>query len=393
MRKPAIELDKKAKQQQKQMQKQKKKKKLASEEPTTRSVKPLPPHKYVLAPMVGGSELAFRLLCRRYAARSLLCYTPMMDSGRFASEAAYREELFQTCAADRPLVAHFSGNDPATLLAAARLVEDQVDAVDLNLGCPQRVAYVGHFGSFLLDEVDRPLILDIVRTLSRGLTVPVFCKVRLLATTEMTIELCAALRDAGAALIAIHARHRVNLVNRTGPSARDGPALLDEVAKVRSAVPGVQLLSNGNVKTWEDVCANLAHTGADGIMSAEGILDDPALFLPSMADDAPEHGEAEHGATEHGAATSAATVGGLEGGGRAGLAEEGARKERRLRKKLREAVRLEAKAAAGQLSDEEQAKVASRHRLERCAYTYTCTLHMHMHTEGGLAGDGTRVEL
>ena len=28
----------------------------------------LPPHKLVLAPMVGGSELAFRMLCRRYGA-------------------------------------------------------------------------------------------------------------------------------------------------------------------------------------------------------------------------------------------------------------------------------------------------------------------------------------
>jgi len=26
----------------------------------------LPPHKLVLAPMVGGSELAFRVLCRHY---------------------------------------------------------------------------------------------------------------------------------------------------------------------------------------------------------------------------------------------------------------------------------------------------------------------------------------
>ena len=64
------------------------------------------------------------------------------------------------------------------------------------------------------------------------------CKVRLLATTEKTIELVTQLRDAGASLVAIHARHRVNLVGRTGPSARDGPALLEEVTKVRAAVKG-----------------------------------------------------------------------------------------------------------------------------------------------------------
>ena len=38
----------------------------------------LPSHHRILAPMVGGSELAFRLLCRRYGCD--LAYTPMINS-------------------------------------------------------------------------------------------------------------------------------------------------------------------------------------------------------------------------------------------------------------------------------------------------------------------------
>ena len=111
----------------------------------------LPPHRYVLAPMVGGSELPFRMMTRQYGTQ--LCYTPMIYSGPFSRDQAYREAAengFQTCPEDRPLVVHFCGNDPEVLLQAAKHVEHLVDAIDLNLGCPQRVAHAEHFGSLAL---------------------------------------------------------------------------------------------------------------------------------------------------------------------------------------------------------------------------------------------------
>ena len=82
---------------------------------------------HIVAPMVGASELAFRLLCRKYGAT--LAYTPMMNSEKFATDAEYREAELQSCPEDRPLVAHFSANCPKTFLAAAKLAEDKCDAI------------------------------------------------------------------------------------------------------------------------------------------------------------------------------------------------------------------------------------------------------------------------
>jgi len=196
--------------------------------------------RHIVAPMVGASELAFRLLCRRYGAT--LAYTPMMSSERFSVDAQYRAAEFQSIATDRPVVAHFSANDPQVFLRAAQWVERDCDAigdahyrckphdvssmdvhciiVDLNLGCPQRIAHSGHFGSYLLDPIDRPLVLSMVKTLSSQLSIPIFVKIRLLDSVEDNVQLCRQLVEAGAGLIAIHARYRVNLVGRTGPGAR-----------------------------------------------------------------------------------------------------------------------------------------------------------------------------
>lgn len=238
-------------------------------------------YRYIVAPMVGASELPFRLLCRKYGAQ--LAYTPMMIASQFAESKEYREKEFQTCSFDRPLVCHFAANDPKSFAKAARKAQPFCDAIDLNLGCPQRTAYVGHFGSYLLDQKDRELIISIVKAGVEAVDIPIFVKIRLLDNYEDTLELCQQLYNAGASLIAVHARYRATF-HRKGPGARDGPALLDQVQQLKAAFPDKILISNGNTTTYNDVVTNLESTQACGIMSAEGLLDDPALFLPRFGD-------------------------------------------------------------------------------------------------------------
>ena len=85
--------------------------------------------------MVNGSDLPFRMLARSHGTD--LCYTPMLHAKNFQSSERYREREMDTCAEDRPLFAQFCANDPDLLLEAARFVENRVDAVDINFGCPQ----------------------------------------------------------------------------------------------------------------------------------------------------------------------------------------------------------------------------------------------------------------
>ena len=107
--------------------------------------------KHILAPMVDQSECAFRVLCRNHGCD--LAYSPMYSSKQFAESELYRNSMINhfdgdAALGDRPLVIQFAGNDPQVLLEAAKHVQHRCNAVDLNLGCPQKIARRGHYGAW-----------------------------------------------------------------------------------------------------------------------------------------------------------------------------------------------------------------------------------------------------
>ena len=226
--------------------------------------------------MVGGSELAFRLLARRHGAQ--LCYTPMVTADEYLTPGA-GVSLLERHVDDCPVVAHFAGDDAKKLLDVARQAErcSGVVAIDLNLGCPQRAASNGHFGAYLCDPADRTLLLDIVSTLSRSLSVPFFCKIRLLDELDDTLAFAQQLQDAGCALLAVHGRYRGSPLRR-----RDGAAHLDQIALIKQKL-SIPVVTNGNVRDAAELVESLLITGADGAMTAEGALDDPAIFGKAIA--------------------------------------------------------------------------------------------------------------
>lgn len=152
--------------------------------------------------------------------------------------------------------------------------------LDLNLGCPQEHAREGHYGGYLLAKKDWPLVQTIVSAMSHLLQPPTSVKLRLCPSSSppsSTVEFAALLEQAGASWVTLHARH-VSARRR-----RQGAADLDVVRTLKAALR-IPVVSNGNVRTWEDVQRNKDETQADGIMVGESLLGNPCIFANVIPD-------------------------------------------------------------------------------------------------------------
>ncbi|KAL7527630.1 hypothetical protein ACHAXR_002052 [Thalassiosira sp. AJA248-18] len=230
----------------------------------------------VVAPMVDASDLPYRLLTRRY--NTNLCFTPMIHAKMFMGKTNYRRKFWKEHGGmppeDRPLIAQFCGYDKDVLLAAMKIVEDHVDGVDVNCGCPQNIAKRGRYGAYLMEEEGGDRIVEIVKHLTANLNVPVSVKLRILPSgIDDSLVLYQRLVDAGAAMLTIHGR------NRHQKQRLQGNANWDDIKRVVQLVGHrVPVLSNGSISNMDDVRRCLEHTGADGVMSSESILEYPPLF-------------------------------------------------------------------------------------------------------------------
>ncbi|ANB13811.1 Dus1p [Sugiyamaella lignohabitans] len=229
--------------------------------------------KTIVAPMVDQSELAWRLISRKYGAD--LCYTPMFHARLFGEDKRYREDQFGPldgdANVDRPLIVQFCANDPEELLKAAKYVVGRCDAVDLNLGCPQGIAKKGKYGAFLMEDWD--LIYRLINILHTKLEIPVTAKIRIYETKEKTLEYAKMVLSAGAQFLTVHGRTREMKGQLTGL------ADWSYIRYVRDNLPpDTVIFANGNVLYSEDIDRSLEATKADAVMSAESNLYNPGVF-------------------------------------------------------------------------------------------------------------------
>lgn len=230
--------------------------------------------KYIVAPMVEGSEYAWRVLSRRYGAE--LCYSPMIHARIFTENEKQRRQFWSSmkAAKEKKLIVQFCANDPDVLLEAARQVVPYADGVDINFGCPQGIARKGYYGAFLQDDWDT--VYALINILHKNLDIPVTAKIRIFPEKEKTLEYAKMILRAGANILTVHCRTRDQKGQATGLG--DWSIL----RYLRDNLPSdTVLFANGNILYHEDIHKCLETTGFDGMMVAETNLHNPGIFMPN----------------------------------------------------------------------------------------------------------------
>ncbi|KAF5389663.1 hypothetical protein D9757_004094 [Collybiopsis confluens] len=247
-----------------------------------RNPAPLPPRlllmpqlSFVAAPMVNQSDLPFRILTSRYKATTV--YTQMLIPERLIHDQEYlefhRRDLQYHNDPDVSTVVQLCGNDATLIVETGRKVQDLCQAIDLNLGCPQEIAREDHFGAYLLGQRDWPLVEHIVSSMAQSFTVPVSTKMRLCQPSSKTVEFAERLQASGSSWITLHPR------TVSSRRRRQGAADLDQVRALKNCDKiTVPVISNGNVRCFDDIAKNLDYTGADGLMVGETLLGNPCVF-------------------------------------------------------------------------------------------------------------------
>ncbi len=168
----------------------------------------------MLAPMAGITDLPFRIICEKYSKPGLV-YTEMISSKALFYNDEKTKKLMNTDGEKRPIAFQIFGSDVKVMGEAAKMISDDADIIDINMGCPAPKVVKNGDGSKLLQNPSR--IEEIVKEVVKNTDRPVTVKMRKGWDKENinAVEVAKIIESAGASAITIHGRTRDQYYSRT----------------------------------------------------------------------------------------------------------------------------------------------------------------------------------
>ncbi len=225
------------------------------------------------APLAGYSDNAYRAIAHAHGAG--LTYSEMVSDKGLLHGNKKTRAMLRVSEDEGPVVIQLFGGDPDTLAHAVRIINEESDAVmiDLNLGCPVPKVVKGNGGASLMK--DEALVARIVEAMVKETDKPITVKIRSGwdAGSINAGSLARKLEAAGASAIAVHPRTRVQMYR--------GKADWSIIKDVVDAVD-IPVIGNGDIRTPEDAKRMLDETGCAAVMIGRGTFGNPWLIKQTV---------------------------------------------------------------------------------------------------------------
>jgi tRNA-dihydrouridine synthase B len=223
---------------------------------------------FVVAPMAGMTDTAFRRLVKRHGGCGLVVTEMVSSDGlvrgidRTLEYAEYTEE-------ERPVSIQIFGGDPEKMADAAQIVEGLgANIVDVNMGCPVPKIAKHNAGCSLMREPAHAA--SVIAAMTKRVKIPVTVKMRA-GWNEQSInapELARRVEDAGASAVAVHGRTAAQSY-----SGHSDWSLIDRVAESVN----IPVLGSGDCIEPEDILARMS-AGISGVLVGRGVLRNPWIL-------------------------------------------------------------------------------------------------------------------
>ena len=230
-----------------------------------------------LAPMEGVTDIAFRQVIAR-AARPDIFFTEFTNVNSYSSEKGRPNALerLRFEPAEQPIVAQIWGKNPEMFKETVEAVKDLgFQAVDINMGCPERHVVATGGGSGLISTPE--LAKEILRAAMEvdGIAVSVKTRLGYTKTDEWRAWLTNLLEEHPAALT-VHLRTKKEM------SKVDAHyELIPEIVALKNQLsPDTKLIINGDIKSAAEA-QKFVEQGVDGIMIGRGVFQNPYCFEKS----------------------------------------------------------------------------------------------------------------
>ncbi len=222
-----------------------------------------------LAPMAGVTDIPFRKICRKFGPG--LTYTEMASTKAMEFGSDKTEKIIKVMEDERPSIVQIFGSDKDVIRNTIEKLnnQDDIDIIDINMGCPAPKLVKNGDGAGLL--LDLKKVEEIIKEATSVSKKPITVKTRKGFNNDIitAVEVAKICEKYGVAMITIHGRTREEYYS--------GVADLDIIKKVKETV-SIPVIGNGDITDVESAEKMFEYTGCDGIMIARGAQGNPWIF-------------------------------------------------------------------------------------------------------------------